>query len=59
MGLGRNIPYIGSLEARVLASNKERLYGLVCPNPSVGFPKVRKSKLFQPTANKTKVMTAS
>jgi hypothetical protein len=32
LGLGQTNPYIGSLEARVYASNKERVYGLVCPN---------------------------
>ena len=31
-GLGSNNPYTGSLEARVKASNKERVYGLVRPN---------------------------
>ena len=31
VGLGENEPYTGSLEARVQASNKEQVYGLVCP----------------------------
>ena len=30
---GQTDPYIGALEARVLASNKKRVYGLVHPNP--------------------------
>ena len=32
--LGQTNPYTSSLEARVQASNKERVYGLVCPNPN-------------------------
>ena len=31
VGLGRNYPYIGSLEAGLQSSNKEPMYGLVCP----------------------------
>ena len=31
--LGRNNLYIGFLEAKVQASNKEWVYGLVHPNP--------------------------
>ena len=36
IGLGWNNPYPGSLEASILASNKEQVYGLVRPNPNVG-----------------------
>ena len=34
----------GSLEARVQASNKERVYGLVCPNPPLGRERERERR---------------
>lgn len=43
--MGRTTPYIGSLEARVTASNKERVYDLVRPTPNFNTFQVSKAPL--------------